>query len=157
MDGSGSGGAEEVAELVQELCIEFVPSVPEQHSPWIPHMTIGYDMGVDKLVRCESPVRFDKIRLAIGGDIFDYPLGVPNDDFENPLVSSIAELDQLISSIEDVLVSAGYDIPSPKENKGSKKAQVKNYIDTKSKRAARHSADLARHQEEILNPIDTMV
>lgn len=154
MDG---GNAEEVAELAQELCAEFVPSLPEQHSPWIPHMTIGYDMGVDKLVRCESPVRFDKIRLAIGDQVFDYPLGVPNDDFDNPLVSSMAKLDQLICSIEDVLVSAGYDIPSPKVVKGSKKAQVKNYIDTKSKKAVRYSADLARHQEEILNPVDTMV
>lgn len=154
MDGSD---VEEVAELVQELCTEFVPNLPEQHSPWIPHMTIGYDMGVDKLVRCESPVRFDKIRLAIGSEIFDYPLGIPNDDFENPLVCSIAKLDQLISSIEDILISAGYDISSPKENKGSKKNQVKEYIETKSKKAARHSADLARHQEEILNPIDTVV
>lgn len=46
---------------------------PEQHSPFVPHVTAGY--GLDpNLLTYTGPVQFDVLRLAFGDDIQDFPL-----------------------------------------------------------------------------------
>lgn len=45
----------------------------EQHEPFIPHITAGYGVPVDDLT-FTGPVRFDRLRVALGGDYHDFPL-----------------------------------------------------------------------------------
>lgn len=47
---------------------------PEQHSPYIPHVTAGYDVPVANLTYT-GPVEFDRLRVALGDRVTDYPLG----------------------------------------------------------------------------------
>lgn len=49
-------------------------SMPEQHSPFVPHVTAGYGVDVTDL-SFTGPVTFDRVRVALGGDVTDYPLG----------------------------------------------------------------------------------
>lgn len=66
---------------------EFIPfEAPDQHTPWHAHVTLEYtgDLGrlgryVDRL----GPVRFDRVRLAIGGDVVDIPLLDAEPDVED--------------------------------------------------------------------------
>jgi 2'-5' RNA ligase len=53
--------------------------VPEQHKPWIPHVTLKYTDDVrqenqdDFLVKL-GPIKFDTLRFAFGGEVIDVPL-----------------------------------------------------------------------------------
>lgn len=59
----------------------YSDNIPEQHRPWVPHLTIGYQTTTDKLEYVGSPITFDRVRLAFAGDYYDYPLtGKPVDD-----------------------------------------------------------------------------
>lgn len=52
---------------------------PENHNPWIPHITLAYTNDVFKapqLVGRTGPIVFDKIRVAYAGKDHDFPLGV---------------------------------------------------------------------------------
>lgn len=50
--------------------------VAEQHTPYLPHITGGY--GIDPTVLAEAgPVTFDRLRLALGEQEIDVPLGEP--------------------------------------------------------------------------------
>jgi 2'-5' RNA ligase len=58
-------------------------TLPEQHTPWQPHITLIYtdDVSmVEKLADRVGPVTFDAIRVAFGGEVFDIPLGQPEPD-----------------------------------------------------------------------------
>ncbi|MCW6003870.1 hypothetical protein K1W54_04635 [Micromonospora sp. CPCC 205371] len=55
-------------------------TLPEQHAPWQPHITLIYtdDVStVEKLADRVGPVTFDAIRVAFAGEVFDIPLGEP--------------------------------------------------------------------------------
>jgi hypothetical protein len=47
---------------------------PDQHEPFVPHMTAGYGLDASALT-VTGPIEFDRIRVAIGGDVTDYPIG----------------------------------------------------------------------------------
>lgn len=49
-------------------------TLPEQHSPFHPHVTAGYGLDVNAL-NFTGPVRFDRLRVALGDEVTDYPLG----------------------------------------------------------------------------------
>ena len=49
------------------------PTVPTNYSPWAPHMTAGYGLPVADLAEV-GPVRFDRLRIAFGGQNRDIPL-----------------------------------------------------------------------------------
>lgn len=54
--------------------------IPEQHSPWIPHVTLQYTDEFDDVQVMASrtgPITFDKLRVAFGGEVHDIPLGEP--------------------------------------------------------------------------------
>lgn len=55
---------------------ENYPTPPPQHTPFIPHITVGTDVGIDEL-SYTGPVRFGTLRLALGDDVTDVPLGDP--------------------------------------------------------------------------------
>jgi 2'-5' RNA ligase len=51
-------------------------ALPPQHRPWVPHISIMYsgeDMSSELTDRL-GPVTFDRIRVAFGTEIYDYPL-----------------------------------------------------------------------------------
>jgi 2'-5' RNA ligase len=53
-------------------------TLPEQHAPWQPHITLIYtdDVSmVEQLADRVGPVTFDAIRVAFAGEVFDIPLG----------------------------------------------------------------------------------
>lgn len=55
-----------------------LPPLPEQHRPFVPHLTLGYrdelgDGPVDTAERI-GPVVLDRLRVSFGGDTTDYPL-----------------------------------------------------------------------------------
>jgi len=47
---------------------------PDQHEPFVPHMTAGYGLDLSAL-SLTGPIEFDRIRVAIGGEVTDYPFG----------------------------------------------------------------------------------
>lgn len=51
--------------------------LPEQHKPWIPHVTLAYTDDVGRVVALADrvgPITFDRLRLAFGGEVIDVPL-----------------------------------------------------------------------------------
>lgn len=48
----------------------------DQHEPFVPHVTAGYGIDQRKL-SFTGPVVFDRLRLALAGDHYDFPLGEP--------------------------------------------------------------------------------
>lgn len=57
---------------------------PEQHERWEPHVTAGYGVEPTSLT-FTGPVTFDRLRVALGGNITDYPLGGGQ-----PMVAAVA-------------------------------------------------------------------
>jgi hypothetical protein len=77
MDGSGDrADVDGMADYIQYRMRDQLGDVtfPEQHRPYVPHVTAGY--GVDpKALTYTGPVTFDRMRLALGDQVTDYPLG----------------------------------------------------------------------------------
>lgn len=76
---------------------------PEQHMPWIPHVTLAYPDGMDMaalgrmvadLADRVGPVTFDRVRVAFGGQVVDIPLdGAPptaEDGMAGPMAAAAA-------------------------------------------------------------------
>jgi 2'-5' RNA ligase len=49
--------------------------LPQQHEPFIPHITAAYGRELPYGLFTTGPVVFDRIRVALGDDVTDYPLG----------------------------------------------------------------------------------
>jgi len=67
----------------------FDDEVPEQHTPWVPHITLAYsdEMSVVKqAMKKLGPVTFDRIRVVFAGEITDFPLGAQ--DADDPVVAA---------------------------------------------------------------------
>jgi hypothetical protein len=65
-------------EALYESSIDF--TLPEQHTPWQPHICVAYSDDEDwygRLLGLLGDVTFDRIRLAFGGEVTDVPLGPP--------------------------------------------------------------------------------
>lgn len=54
-------------------------NMPTQHSPFVPHITAGYNLPVDQLTYT-GPVTFDRLRVALANSYTDYPLGGTKED-----------------------------------------------------------------------------
>lgn len=63
-----------------DLAVNEVPNLPEQHTPWIPHMTIGYGLDPNTLTHGGAPVTFDRLRLAVG----QHDVYIPLEGGKNP-------------------------------------------------------------------------
>lgn len=77
LDGSGDRGNIEF--LATELCHRVEDAIgttrfPDQHRPFVPHVTAGYGVPIENLTYT-GPVTFDRLRVALGDDVTDYPLG----------------------------------------------------------------------------------
>lgn len=51
----------------------------EQHQPWLPHLTVGYGVAPDTVTAPEV-IRLDRVRLAMGDQVTDFPLAVHRDE-----------------------------------------------------------------------------
>lgn len=67
----------EVISDVRNVMIATGVDFPEQHTPWVPHMTLVYTGEADLTYFTDrmGPVTFDTVRLAFGDDVYDIPLG----------------------------------------------------------------------------------
>lgn len=62
------------------------PEIPRQHSPWVAHVCAAYSDDPALLADLEArlgPIRFDRLRLAFGGDHIDIPLTAEDNDMPN--------------------------------------------------------------------------
>ncbi|NUT90878.1 MAG: hypothetical protein HOY78_02495 [Saccharothrix sp.] len=48
---------------------------PAQHTPFVPHITAAYGRDLPYGLFTTGPVTFDRLRVALGDDVRDYPLG----------------------------------------------------------------------------------
>jgi 2'-5' RNA ligase len=79
--GVGNAGGEALEELrtriYDEVRSDF--TVADNHSPWIPHITLAYSEHPHELLQQAiqriGPVTFDRIRVAFGGANVDIPMG----------------------------------------------------------------------------------
>lgn len=81
-------------------------NMPEQHAPWIPHVTMIYTDELTRgleLTEKLGPITFDKIRFAFGGEVTDLYLGAPliasfwQEEFpmsENEVLTAATRLDK---------------------------------------------------------------
>lgn len=78
-DERGSAGPtlNDVHSVVQEVTEILVPTLPDQHSPWQPHVCIAYSItGIfNDLLERLGPVTFDRLRIAYAGESQDLELG----------------------------------------------------------------------------------
>lgn len=77
--------AREIQERVRGQLADSTFALPEQHEPWIPHVTLAYTDDhtiIPQLADRTGDVTFDRIRLAVGDDVYDIPLiaGGPGED-----------------------------------------------------------------------------
>ncbi len=69
-------GVHELVEEVLEGMNGELPVIPDQHNPWLAHITLAYteeDLHAEA-ARSLGPVTFDRLRLAFAGDVTDIPL-----------------------------------------------------------------------------------
>jgi 2'-5' RNA ligase len=60
----------------------FGPKIPDQHKPWVSHVTAAYTDDLDAhrgLIANLGRITFDRVRLAFGDQVYDIPLGVADD------------------------------------------------------------------------------
>lgn len=78
-DENSDDGSSNLADIRLDVgrAVASVFDIPQQHTPWQPHICIAYssdELG-DELRTRLGPVTFDKVRVAYGRDVFDVPLG----------------------------------------------------------------------------------
>lgn len=71
------GQALQAVRNAQELEGDVGWTLPEQHQPWVPHITLAYDPTPEQLdaaLERTGPVMFDRLRLAVGDEVTDFDL-----------------------------------------------------------------------------------
>ncbi|MDT0387819.1 hypothetical protein [Streptomyces dubilierae] len=72
------------------------PDLPEQHTPWVPHICAAYSDQLDLINAMEErlgPVVFDRVRVAFAGDYTDIPLAATVTAAAGPLRRQPTELE----------------------------------------------------------------
>jgi hypothetical protein len=77
LDGTGDRPA--VDNLQGDVCWRIKDELgellfPDQHYPFVPHITAGYNVPIDMLTYT-GPVVFDRLRVTLAGQTTEYPLG----------------------------------------------------------------------------------
>lgn len=63
-----------ICEAVEDVWAAYVP---EQHSPWVPHVCLAYNArptAVSSALSKVGPITFDRVRVAFAGEYIDIPL-----------------------------------------------------------------------------------
>jgi 2'-5' RNA ligase len=72
----GGAGLEDIQMSATAYTMDrYYDRIPTNHRPWIPHMTIGYNMSLSRLHNAGQPITFDRVRVAFRGDYEDFALG----------------------------------------------------------------------------------
>ncbi|HSC26534.1 MAG TPA: hypothetical protein VLD67_04625, partial [Vicinamibacterales bacterium] len=74
-------------ETLAEEGVDY-PDLPEQHTPWVPHICAAYSDELDLVIALEErlgPIAFDRVRVAFAGDHTDIPLDGPVTAAAGPL------------------------------------------------------------------------
>ena len=90
-----------VRERVMNRMTQSSVTIPEQHDPWIPHVTLAYSDDhslVQQLANRTGDITFDTLRLAMGDEVYDIDL---TDEFEP------VDLDDVEDGVDDPEVSDG--------------------------------------------------
>jgi 2'-5' RNA ligase len=83
----------------------------DRHQPWIPHITLAYmtsgedpgliDLGPNgglDVAKRVGPVTFDRLRLAIAGEVYDVPLAGTPEEIEGPPEATAEETPDDVTS-----------------------------------------------------------
>lgn len=111
-EGYNSEKLDGMQQMVMDLCMNELPNLPEQHVPWIPHLTIGYGLDANTLTEGGAPITFDRLRLAIGGTFTDIPLQAAEEIAASggPLWDEIdARIDRLEAVVAAPSLAANWD------------------------------------------------
>jgi hypothetical protein len=75
-DGDEDDEVPELAMRVRSACRDVLGDAlfPQQHEPFLPHVTAGYELPDGVFPKATGTVRFSAIRLALGGENTLYPL-----------------------------------------------------------------------------------
>jgi 2'-5' RNA ligase len=76
--GIGGEGLADFHSSVWEVLQNQDGPVPENHTPWIPHVCLAYAAGAepfDAMVERTGPITFDRLRIAFAGENTYLPLG----------------------------------------------------------------------------------
>lgn len=65
----------QIRQLVCQLVERVLGEVPPTFPTYIPHVTAGYGLPFERLAYT-GPVVFDRLRVALGSEVHDFPLGV---------------------------------------------------------------------------------
>jgi 2'-5' RNA ligase len=89
----------------------FGPKIPEQHKPWVAHVTAAYTKDLDAhrgLVGNLGRITFDRVRLAFGGEVIDIQLREAQ-----PLAEAAEEVPAELGDfgIQESLGDDGSDVP----------------------------------------------
>jgi 2'-5' RNA ligase len=75
------GGDSKLVALKQALHLQvedaFADKIPENHTPWVPHITLAYtdDQMIPASVQDRlGPISFDRVRVAFAGEVTDHSL-----------------------------------------------------------------------------------
>lgn len=85
-DATTEAGDESSLVTIRDEIGEIVPfDLPEQYTPWQPHVCIAYANGElgklgNELIARLGSVTFDRIRIAVGENVIDIPLGEDESD-----------------------------------------------------------------------------
>jgi 2'-5' RNA ligase len=72
-----AGAHRKLVERIMRRLEEAGVSIPEQHEPWIPHLTLAYTddpARVAEFAEHTGDITFDAIRIALGDDVYDIDL-----------------------------------------------------------------------------------
>jgi len=102
-----------VSEALREALWDRLLELPPPHRPWHAHMTLEYTEDLARLTALTDrigPVRFDRIRIAFGGERIDIPLIPPSED-ETVAASAairdrIAPIRERLARLETVAAAA---------------------------------------------------
>lgn len=70
--------ATDIRTRAEDVLLGMDVLVPDQHMPWIPHVTLDYTEDVSQvgeLMGLTGDITFDRIRVARGEEVFDFTLG----------------------------------------------------------------------------------
>lgn len=101
--------SEELARVHRHVVTDLADGIdmvqwPDQHAPWIPHVTLAYSNDSSlpaRLTDRTGPIRFDVLRVVFAGEVTDFPL------YDGTTQTHPVEDPTMTRGVDTSLVSAG--------------------------------------------------
>lgn len=103
--------AQRIRERVFKRLADLSYEIPEQHEPWIPHVTLQYTDDFQKVAEFANrtgDVTFDRVRVALGSDVYDIDLddsvSAPVEEEETAVADTVETTvtEEVFASTEEV-------------------------------------------------------